>query len=196
MANVVISKALKDRIAAAYNTLNSNNDASARAGAIAELEDVKYEIEALIDSGKTPTNISKRIIDTIDGTISRESEDAPTEDEEVEEVEPEHAKITQNFFTVTLTANPSDSIYGLANEIAVRLEDYIVTEDISAEYSIEIEKSSEFSFKRNGYTLKLGVDGSTTADQAFRTMASALVTIFDEMDSDYDGDVDEFLMDI
>lgn len=186
MANVVISRALKDRITAANYTLRSSSDAGARADAIADLEAVKSKIEALIASGKTPTDTSRRTIAGIDGTISRESGAAPSA---------ERAVITQDFFTVTLAANRGDSIYDLAEEIAERLESYILMEDVSAEYNIVIESGGP-SFKRNGYTLQLGVDGSTTADQAFEEMANALVTIFDEMDSDYDGDVDEFLMEI
>ena len=210
MAIVIINSALTREL---NNAVDSIDDGSASVEdltrAITTLDRVLLTIEDQEAQGKTPTGKSTRIKDAIPATIEAARDritalqaDTSGEAEVEEEVEdtsiPYEARVTQSYYDVTLNEIATDpSLDNHILDFAERLSDYVDTEDATAEFTINFKGGSgSLGATASGYTITVNLPATITSQEIFEEIAPILVRFYDEMDSDYDADVDEFLMDI
>lgn len=214
MAKVIINRELSDMLTDAVGVIDdANTSVEDLRGAITNLEDVQANIADQERQGKDPTKRSRAIKAAIPATIG-EARDRVTALQAATSVEPEveaeveedvedtstpyEASVTQSYYDVTLNEIAKDP--SLDNDIldfAERLSDYVDTEDATAEFTIKFKGGSgSLGATASGYTITVNLPATVTSQEIFEKIAPTLVRFYDEMDSDYDSDVDEFLMDI
>lgn len=197
-SKIKIPQSVSSTIMNARSTIrDSNSSESEIQDAITSLNSITELLNAQRSQGFSDTRKSQ----TVDAQVANLIEEANAllvdEDDDGDAEEPFSASISQNHYDITVDATPDTNRLTLvANEIAERLADYADEEDVSAEYTIVISEGSAEKASSSGYQVTLVLTDKSTAWSAFKILAVHLVRIFDEMDSDYDGDVDEFLMDI
>lgn len=117
--------------------------------------------------------------------------------------DPTH-RLSQRHYALTLQVpKPADDatpeLTEVIDEVAVALDEYVMSEDISADVDIEFITRPGLvdliSTIRDGYTLSVVVEGPTIdASLILNAIASDLVDMYDEMDVEYTDDIDDFLI--
>lgn len=207
---VIIKRALDQKLKNAIELYDAENaSVDDLTSAIEVFLEVLQNIESQEAQGKTPTGKSTRIKDALPPTIAHareriaelqagDSVEVEVEEEVEDTSTPYEARVTQSHYDITLNEITTDP--NLENDIldfAERLSDYVDTEDATAEFTIKFKGGSgSLKASASGYTITVNLPDTVTSQEIFEKIAPILVRFYDEMDSDYDADVDEFLMDI
>ena len=151
-----------------------------------ELRDLRGRIQDQIDAGREPTANSTKVMAAIDTILSGGSAPSPSQ-----------AVITQDHYDVSLRIVTSGPIDDAVVEVKDRLEAYVDLEDATAEFRIEFQGgASRNTVSRSDYVVTVNCKDDVGAERLITLLAPHLVEIYDEMDSDYDSDVTELLLDM
>lgn len=151
-----------------------------------QLRDLRARIQGQLDEGKTPTQVSTRAMTAIDTILSGGSVSSPSQ-----------AVITQDHYGVSLHIVNVGPIDDAVVEVKDRLEAYVDLEDATAEFRIKFEGGAPRNIaSRSGYVVTVKCRDDVGAEKLVTLLAPYLVEIYDEMDSDYDSDVTELLLDM
>jgi hypothetical protein len=150
----------------------------------AALGELKNRIESQLAEGKEHTDLSRNLLDQLNNNRG------------LSPAAPSSATITQAHYDVSYRIGNPGALDAVVEAMAQRLQNYVELEDATAEFKIKINEGSSNKASRSGYTIKLTCTSSAQPSTLFKILAPHIVAIYDEMDSDYDEDVESFLMDI
>ena len=150
----------------------------------AALGELKNRIESQLAEGKEHTDLSKKLLDQLNNNAG------------LSPAAPSSATITQAHYDVSYRIGNSGALDSVVEAMAQRLQSYVELEDATAEFKIKIDEGASNRASRSGYTINLTCTSSAQPSTLFKILAPHIVAIYDEMDSDYDEDVESFLMDI
>ena len=212
MAKVIITRQLREQLESAVSTINdANSIGSELVDAIQQLERVLDNIKSQRSAGKEPTGRSRQLETSIPKTIEYAEEriremvgplELDIEDQgDIETTDTStiyRARLTQVHYDITFEEIDSDpNLDNHVLDFAERLSDYVDVEDATAEFTINfVGGASKLNRSVSGYTITVNLPAKTTSQKIIELLAPTLVKFYDEMDSDYEADVDEFLMDI
>lgn len=169
----------------ALEIAKKSTDDTKREEAIETLKGIQKNIRAQIAQGKKETNASKLALEKIDELLSAST------------VSVTEYRITQMHYDVEINVIASGPLDAVFDEVGQRLHDYVNQVDATADLTIGL-KGGQAENKVTSKGPKIGVlcKDTITADEIFKMIAPNLVALYDLMDSDYESDVEEFLMDI
>lgn len=208
MAKVKITQALRDQVNSAVRVIEDDKSIGTQIiDAVKQLERVLDNIKAQKSEGKDPTGTSNQLEAALNKNIEYAMErlnsmvgstEGDDDSGSPDTSTPYSARLTQNHYDVTFQEISSDP--NLDNHVLdfyERLNDYVDMEDATAEFTIDfVGGASKLSRTVSGYAITVKLPTTTTSQKIIQLLAPTLVRFYDEMDSDYEADVDEFLMDI
>ncbi len=196
MAKITIPKNIKDTATDASKVIrDSSSTDDAVKGAIADLREVIKFIDDEIDGGKTASNLSTQLKTSAETAIQ-------TGEDRLKAATSFKAKVTQAHYDVKLNiTDPNRDFDDIVEEFRARLKEYVEREDATADFTVNFKEGKKLYANRTkgrfgNYNIKVGLPVGVSVDAVFAAAAPSIVAIYDEMDSDFDEDVEGFLMDI